>query len=131
VKLHVKDMAGKGLEQSALYLERVLSIQVRTNAAWCHIVDLRLLRNLIVHRGGKRRESKEQNRDIETLIGKYPQHLQFQNADGIQEQIWISMNLCRNFAQSIDEFFEKIFKSAGIASRQVQPDKPTDTPDLS
>jgi hypothetical protein len=51
-KLRVKDMAGKGIERSALYLKRGLSIDVTTDLAWSRLKDLQSLRDIIVHRGG-------------------------------------------------------------------------------
>jgi hypothetical protein len=48
-KLRVKQLAGRGLEQSALYLECVVTFPVRADPAWPLLQDLQLLRNIIVH----------------------------------------------------------------------------------
>ncbi|HEY6391735.1 MAG TPA: hypothetical protein VIX89_10685 [Bryobacteraceae bacterium] len=40
-KLRVKDMAGRGVERCAIYLERVLSISVKTDQAWIWLNDRR------------------------------------------------------------------------------------------
>jgi len=61
--LRVGDMAGKGADRAASYLERVQSIPVMTLAEWDRLKDLQTLRNVIVHRGGKLGNSlDEQNR---------------------------------------------------------------------
>jgi hypothetical protein len=116
-KLRVEDMAGKGIERSALYLKRGLSIDVKTDPAWSRLKDLQSLRNIIVHRGGKPGESQEHQKTMKSLIGKYPEALELRNTDGFHEQIWMSMNLCRDFAQHISEFFERVFVASGLPNR--------------
>ena len=39
--------------------------------------------------------------------------LELRKADGFHEQIWMSMNLCRDFAQNFDGFIERVFKAFG------------------
>ena len=56
----VTDIKGRGIEQSRLYLRFVSALDIASNPSWQHLVDLRDLRNIIVHRGAKRGESKEQ-----------------------------------------------------------------------
>jgi hypothetical protein len=119
-KLQVRDMAGKGVDRSARYLERVLSIDVKTDPAWSRLKDLQSLRNIMVHRGGKRGESKEQQDTVDELVRRYPQALELRKADGFHEQIWMSMNLCRDFAQDIDGFFDRAFKASGLPNRHMQ-----------
>jgi hypothetical protein len=121
-KLRVKDMAGRGVEQSSIYLERVLSIPVKTDPAWDHLKDLQSLRNIIVHRGGRHGESQEHQKAVDELLKKYPQKLELRKADGFHEQIWMSMYLCRDFAQSIDGFFDRVFKASGLPNRHMQLD---------
>jgi hypothetical protein len=116
--LRVKDMAGKGIERSALYLKRGLSIiDVTADPVWGRLRDLQSLRDIIVHRGGKRGESQEHQRAMDSLIGKYPGALELRNTDGFHKQIWMSLNLCRDFAQNISEFFERVFKASGLPNR--------------
>lgn len=122
-RLGVKDMAGRGVQQSAIYLDRVLSIDVKTDPAWSRLNDLQSLRNIIVHRGGKRGESDEQRKTVDELVRRYPQSLELRKADGFHEQIWMSMNLCRDFAQNIDAFFDRIFVASGLPNRRLRPDR--------
>jgi hypothetical protein len=121
-KLRVNEIVGKGVERSAIYLERVLSIDVKADPAWSRLNDLQSLRNIIVHRGGKRGESHEHQRIVDDLVRKYPQALQLRKADGFHEQISMSMDLCLAFAQDIDGFFERVFKASGLPNRHMQLD---------
>jgi hypothetical protein len=116
-KLRVKDMAGKGIERSALYLKRGLSIDVATDLAWSRLKDLQSLRDIIVHRGGKRGESPEHQNTMDSLIGKYKGGLELRDTDGFNQQVWMSMNLCREFAQHVSDFFERVFVAAGLPNR--------------
>ena len=113
-ELRVKDIAGKGVERSARFLERVLSIDVRADPAWSSLQDLQLLRNIIVHRGGKPGESPEQRQQADKLVRTYPHALELRKIDGLHDQIWMSLNLCRDFAQNVDGFFERAFRASGL-----------------
>jgi hypothetical protein len=121
-KLRVEDLVGKGVDRSVNYLKRVLSIDVRADPAWSRLKDLQSLRNIIVHRGGKPGESPEHQKRANELIKKYPQSLELRKTDGFHEQIWMSMNLCRDFANDIDGFFERVFKASGLPNRHIQLD---------
>jgi hypothetical protein len=121
-KLRTRDMAGKGVDRSANYLERALSIDVKTDPAWSRLKDLQSLRNIMVHGGGKPGESQKAQKSVGDLVRRYPQALKLRKADGFHEQIWMSMSLCRDFAQSIDGFFERVFKASGLPNRHMQLD---------
>jgi hypothetical protein len=128
-ELRVNDMAGKGIERTALYLKRGLSIDLKTDPAWSRLTDLQSLRNIIVHRGGKPGESQEYQKQVDSLIRKYPALLELRDTDGFHEQIWMSTNLCQDFAQAIDGFFERVFMSCGLPNRHgvlhTPPDRQT------
>ena len=79
-----------------------------------------MLRNIIVHRGGNRGDKPDQQKAVDELIRRHPQKLQLQKADGIHEQLWVSMNLVRDFARETEGFFERIFKSAGLPNCHLQ-----------
>jgi hypothetical protein len=99
--LRVKDMSGKGVDRSANYLERVLSIAVKTDPAWINLHDLQSLRNIVVHRGGKPGDSREHQKCADRLVKKYSPKAELRKADGFHEQIWISMHLCQEFVRRI------------------------------
>ena len=79
-RVRVKDMAGKGIDRSAHYLDLVLSIDVKKDPAWSHLRDLQSLRNFIMHSNGKRGDSQEHA--IDDLVGRYEGKLEFRVTDG-------------------------------------------------
>jgi hypothetical protein len=117
--IRVKHLAGRGIDQAVCYLERVVSLDVKADPSWPKIVDLKELRNIIVHRGGRRGASQEQGATLEGLLRKYPVSLRLQKADGIHEQLWVSMDLCGEFAHEVEGFFERVFKLAGLPTRHM------------
>jgi hypothetical protein len=113
-RVRVKDMADKGIDRSAKYLDLVLSINLKKDPAWSRLRDLQSLRNFIMHSDGKRGDSGEHA--IDDLVERYKGKLEFRATDGfgLYEQIWISMDLCREFARWSEEFFERVFRIAGL-----------------
>lgn len=67
-----------------------------------------------MHSNGKRGDSQEHA--IDDLVGRYEGKLEFRVTDGfgLYEQIWISMDLCREFARWSEEFFERVFRIVGL-----------------
>jgi hypothetical protein len=110
----VKHVEGRYLEQAALYLKRLMSLDVTQDPTWQCLRDLRALRNAVVHRGGKRGKGHEQQRAIDGLIQEYPGKVSLLNHTIYGEEIWISMHLCREFALEIEGFFKRLFKAAGL-----------------
>ena len=53
-KILLGDLAGKGVEPAATYLERALLIEIKYDPAWSLLRELQALRNIIAHSGGKR-----------------------------------------------------------------------------
>ena len=123
-KLRVSDEPGRGVGQAVKYLQHVLSIDVTRDPDWSCLRDLQLLRNIIVHRGGKPGESVKHRKTVDDLVVKYEAHgLSLRRADGflgIQEQIWIPMALCREFGQKIGDFLDRTFTANGLPNRHMQ-----------
>jgi hypothetical protein len=116
----VSDIRGRGIEQGALYLERVGALDVRKDPGWRHIHHLQELRNMIVHHGGKRGQSEEHQRAVQRLLQEYDGRLVLpEEPDAVRGEIWISMRLCRDFAQEIQGFFDRLFKAAGLPGKGV------------
>ena len=115
----VKDMKGRGLEPAALYVKRVApELDVGKDPAWEDIRNLEKLRNIIVHRGGTRGKSEEQQKQTRELVQAYPGKLLLPvTADTIYGEIWVSLSLCRDFAAKIEDFFKRVFKAAGLPDR--------------
>jgi hypothetical protein len=101
----------------------VLSIDVKTDPVWNQLKDLQKVRNIIAHRGGKRDGKGDKQDAVDGLLRRYPQLLEIRKRRGFQDQIWISMDLCHDFAETIDGFFERTFKAAGLPNRHMQFDR--------
>ncbi len=122
----VKDIYGKGIEQARLFLLRVSAIDIRSDPSWKRLEDLHKLRNFIDHRGGKLSESIDKKQVIEQLVSSYKGKLAFPEEGRLYGfgEIWISMPLCRLFAQEVESFFERLFKAAGFPDRHgIRPIK--------
>ena len=113
----VHDINGRGIERAALYLKRVATLPIMEDPAWTHLHNLQKLRNVIVHSGGRwTGPAKERDR----LLAAYPGDLRFPDGNGTRREMWISMHLCRAFAQQTEEFFKRMFKMAGLPENGVQ-----------
>lgn len=113
----LNDTTGRGIERAALYLNRVAALAVKEDPAWPHLCNLQTLRNVIAHRGG-RWIGREAERG--QLLAAYPGNLRFPDGRGTRPEMWISMNLCRAFAQQIEDFFKRMFKMVGLPDKGVQ-----------
>jgi hypothetical protein len=111
------DTAGHGIERAALYLKRVAALTVKEDPAWPHLQNLQKLRNVIAHRGGK---WAGLDAERERLLLAYPGKLRFPDGSVARREVWISMSLCRDFARQTEDFFKRIFKSAGLPDKGVQ-----------
>ena len=84
--------------------------------------NLQDLRNAIVHRGGKRGTSPDQQKVMERLLTAYPGSLSFPDSprDSLYGEVWISMNLCRQFAREVEGFFNRLFRAVGLPDKGEQ-----------
>jgi len=120
----LKDTRGRGIEQARRFLRQVSTIDIGLDRSWKRLEGLRALRNIIVHGGGKLAESKKRQQVMDRLLRSYEGKLAFREADKLYGfgEIWVSMPLCRMFAQEVEEFFERLFKAAGFPDRRgIQP----------
>jgi hypothetical protein len=111
------DTAGRGIERAALYLKKVAGLSVKDDPAWPHLQNMQKLRNVIAHRSGKWAGTDAER---ERLLLAYPGKLGFRDRSLTRQELWISMNLCREFAQHTEGFFKRIFQTAGLPDKGVQ-----------
>ena len=98
-------------------------MDVKKDPAWEYLRNLRELRNAIIHRGGKRGKSQRHQLAMDRLLAAYPGRLLFPDGkDAFYGEIWISMNLCRDFAREIEGFFKRLFKAVGLPDRGMTSD---------
>ena len=94
---------GHGVDGIASDLRHAGGPDIKKDEAWGELKDLRGLRNLIVHRAGTRIDSN----DAERLERKYKGDLEYEGRDDDWfHQIWVSMNLCRHFADTLEKFLQ-------------------------
>jgi hypothetical protein len=117
-RFRLKDVAGRGIERAALYLKRAAALEIKDDSAWPHLLNLQALRNVIAHSGG--RVVGLDGNQKRSLTAAYPGDLHFQEHGETRQEIRISMILCRTLAQHTEEFFERIFKAAGLQEKGVQ-----------
>lgn len=116
----VQDLCGADVEKAALYLRRVAGVDVKKDAGWLHIENLRQLRNLIVHAGGKPVKEKHQSL-IAKLSKSHPGYVKYEESCWPPHgQVWISMNLCSYFEDQITEFFKRLFKELGLSEKGTE-----------
>jgi hypothetical protein len=111
------DTTGRGIDRAAIYLNKVAGIAVKNDPAWPHLQNMQKLRNVIAHRSGKWSGTEAER---ERLLLAYPGKLRFSDRGVTQQEMWISMNLCREFAQQAEEFFKRVFKVVGLPDKGVQ-----------
>lgn len=51
--VQLKDMTGKGIDKSILYLEKVAGLPIKKDAIWKNLTDIQKIRNIIVHHDGR------------------------------------------------------------------------------
>lgn len=122
-RIALKDIAGKGIDQSARYIDLVLSIDVKNDRNWGAIKDLQLVRNFIVHSNG-RLESSSKAPEIESFVQRQQKKwAEVRQVDGFgySSQLWISLDLCSKFVKSAEDFFRQVFARANMAPHSFVP----------
>lgn len=115
----VNDIAGRGLERSAKFLQLVLLVDVKADPAWERLQDLRKLRDFVAHNNG--RDSGAPKSDIIDLVKRHGNYLEFKPTDGFthRTQLWVSLDFCRELANCGEQFFERTFALAGLARHSL------------
>lgn len=101
----------------------VKPLDLRNELGWEHLRNLQDLRNAIVHRGGKRGTSPDHQKTMDRLLEAYPGRVIFPAGKySIYGQVWLSMKLCRQFAQEVERFFKRLFTSLGLPGKGMSLD---------
>ncbi len=112
------DLRGRGVDGSAVYLERVGVYEVQQDPAWQTICDLRDLRHLIVHRAGTKGQSEEHRKTAQRLAKAYKGRIEFPDDDwSWYGEVWISIPLCREFIERVETFFDRVFDALDLPPR--------------
>lgn len=118
-----KDIKGHALEPAVKYLKGVAGIDVTTDASWRHLDNLQWLRNTIVHRGGRPNDSPGRRERVVEMMKVYGDSRldlrKNQELWGDDEEVWVSMNLCRELTEHVEQFFKRLCNSAGLPDEGI------------
>lgn len=115
LSLTVNDFRGTGIKRMKLYLNKVVSLNVADDPAWKKLCDLNDLRDIIVHRGGLQGSDKDQQKVVRRLIKEYNGGLSLLGpAKSPDSEIEVSLDFCRCFLNTIEQFFRRLFEKAGL-----------------
>lgn len=116
----VGDLGGRGVDIPILYLERVTGVDAKQDPAWASLRDLQKIRNIIVHRGGRKGDSGAHQRQFSGLLERHKGSLaSVRRPWGGDEELWISLRLCSTLALEMEAFFKRLLKSAGLPGEGV------------
>ena len=91
---------------------------IRHDAAWQKICDLRDLRHLIVHRAGTKGESEEHRRTAQRLANAYKGGVVFPESEwSWYGEVWVSIRLCRDLIETVEGFFDRVFDALNLPPR--------------
>jgi hypothetical protein len=109
---------GSAIDIAALWLARLDVYDVRHDPAWQKICDLCDLRHLIVHRAGTKGESDKHRRTAQRLAREYTGRVVFPDGDwSWYGEVWISIHLCREFIETVETFFDRLFDALHLPVR--------------
>ena len=109
-----KDLQGKELEKAILFLKHIAGVDIKTDPAWKSVTDLQEIRNVVVHRGGKRGDSSDQKSAVDHLVRAYNGKLLVPYPDSWNADVVVSLHLCRDFANELEGFFKRLFEAVGL-----------------
>ncbi|MDT3318611.1 hypothetical protein Q4Q52_02350 [Shewanella sp. SP1S2-4] len=107
VTVGLNDIAGKGLERSTKYLEKVCGFNVyKTSDEWKNIKGIQVLRNAIVHQNGKTNDGN--GRKIKA-IQSHIEQVKFIHDDG--KEVVIGKEYLNYVLKSYDDYIQLLDKS--------------------
>jgi len=111
---------GPTMEVGVLYLRKAGGVDVTIDPAWTRLKDLQNLRDIIVHRSGTRGESESHQKTFDGLIERYAPRLSLaEQAHWLYGEIWVSLILCREFAEDVERFFARTLKAIGVEEEVI------------
>ena len=124
--LRINDLSGSPIERAKIYLTKLAGIRVGNDPNWSVLTDLAQLRHIILHAGGEVADNSNIEKDIRRMQSLYPYEISIEDHDllGIHE-VYISLSLCHRFLSEAENFFDRLFKSAGLQGITIKDDKST------
>jgi hypothetical protein len=115
IPLSVSDIAGSSIEKARKYLAKLAGLPM-VDDEWQILVEVQLLRNIIVHRGGEQGGDKNEQKTLAGLLSKYGGKLSLSGpAESDNSTIEVSFDLCSYFVDKVRAFFQRIFEVAGLS----------------
>jgi hypothetical protein len=109
----VRELKGAPIEAAALFLKQVSGLDIKADPAWQQLRDMQDLRDMIVHRDGRRGSTPEHRKNFDRLVAKYSPDLSQADSLPLGSEVWVSMRLCKTFAQIVQDFLKRLFKGLG------------------
>ena len=110
----MRDLKGKPLEAASVFLQQVSGLRIKDDPAWQYFKDMQDIRDILVHRDGRRGDLAQYQKDFDRLVGKYEPDLSRADLFLSGTELTVSMRLCRRFAQESQDFFKRLFIKLGF-----------------
>ena len=108
----VRDFKSTPLEATSSFLHRVSALRIQNDPDWNYLEDMRSLRNIIVHRDGRRGEQPKHRKEYQRLLDKYKPDLS-ENPVGFHPELCVSVPLCMKFLETSEGFVKRLFIALG------------------
>ena len=109
------DLRHRGIERYATYLSKSGAFEAKADRAWLEITDLRKIRNLVVHKAG----TDIGHKVAKALKDRYRERFDYvEDGTGWWEEVWISVDLCRQFTETVEAFSERCFQAVKSATQR-------------
>lgn len=112
--LKPNEISGDAIEKSKIYLVKVMKLPVADTPEWQTLRDIADIRHIIVHNQGAIGGDEKRRKRVEELKCRYPNKL----SERIGE-LDISLFLCEDFLDKVEDFFRQMFKQAGLPQKVV------------
>ena len=118
----LSDIKGRGIDPAALYLKKLKAYDFKQDNEWNMLIDLRTLRNIVVHQIGSKENPDKHHEKINRLSKNYLGDLKFSD-NFLEDEMWISSSLCRRFTDAVERVLNRV-----LAAVTVSPIEPGATP---
>jgi len=112
--LKPNEISGDAIERSKIYLVKVMKLPVADAPEWQTLRELADIRHIIVHKQGAVGSDEKRRKRVEDLKRRYPNEL----SERIGE-LDISLLLCEQFLDTVEDFFRQVFVQAGLPQKAV------------
>ena len=109
----------KTLWNAVSFLETATALRIQYDPDWKCLNDMRALRNIIVHRDGRRGDRGEGREEYERLLDKYKPDLSEHSA-GWEPELHVSIRLCRKFLERSEQFVKRLFVASGSQDSRLR-----------